>query len=192
MLAERDAEIALSPWLPLGHEPAAGATITVEDLHNACAMTYPSVYRITMTGTVIREVLEDVGDNLFNPDPYYQQGGDMVRVGGMGYAIDVSTQMGSRISDMTLLATGEPIEPNREYTVAGWASINPEGGRPADLGCRDQLRQEASAPYSEIKPNRSVIVDGAFNNWYGSEGRRHRRGLCEIIQGILEYDIGRI
>jgi sulfur-oxidizing protein SoxB len=159
MLAERDAEIALSPGFRWGTSLLPGQTITVEDLHNACAMTYPSVYRITMTGTVIREVLEDVGDNLFNPDPYYQQGGDMVRVGGMGYAIDVAQPMGSRISDMTLLATGEAIEPNREYTVAGWASINPEvEGPPIWDVVENHLSKN---PVVALEPNRSVKVTGA-------------------------------
>jgi sulfur-oxidizing protein SoxB len=87
-------------------------------------MTYPAAYRMTMNGARLKEILEDVADNLFNPDPYYQQGGDMVRVGGLAYAIDVSKPMGSRISDLTLLRTGQPLEPTRDYTVAGWASIN--------------------------------------------------------------------
>jgi len=69
-------------------------------------------------------VLEDVADNLFNPDPYYQQGGDMVRCGGIGYTIDIGAAIGRRISNMTLTKTGEPIAPQREYTIAGWASVN--------------------------------------------------------------------
>ena len=75
-----------------------GAAITVEDIHNATAITYPQVYRMTMTGARLKEILEDVADNLFNPDPYYQQGGDMVRCGGLGYTIDIGKPMGSRIS----------------------------------------------------------------------------------------------
>ena len=89
-------------------------------------MTYPAAYRNTMTGEFLKVVLEDVCDNLFNPDPYYQQGGDMVRVGGLGYKIDVNAAAGERISKMTLLSTGEPIDASREYTVAGWASVNEE------------------------------------------------------------------
>ena len=69
-------------------------------------------------------MLEDVADNIFNPDPYYQQGGDMVRTGGLGYKIDISKPQGERITDMTLLATGEAIDPARNYVVAGWASVN--------------------------------------------------------------------
>jgi sulfur-oxidizing protein SoxB len=159
MLAERDAEIALSPGFRWGTSLLPGQSITVEDLHNACAMTYPSVYRLTFSGQMLKEVLEDVADNLFNPDPYYQQGGDMVRVGGMGYAIDVSQQMGSRISDMTLLSTGEPIDPQREYTVAGWASINPEvEGPPIWDVVESHL---AKNPVVSLEPNRSVKVSGA-------------------------------
>jgi S-sulfosulfanyl-L-cysteine sulfohydrolase len=75
-------------------------------------------------GARLKEILEDVADNLFNPDPYLQQGGDMVRVGGMGYRIDVRQPIGRRISAMTLLASGQPIDPSRTYTVAGWASVN--------------------------------------------------------------------
>jgi sulfur-oxidizing protein SoxB len=87
-------------------------------------MTYPQVYRIEMTGAQLKEVLEDVADNIFNPDPYYQGGGDMVRVGGMGFTIDVDQPIGRRISDMTFLKTGQPIDPTRKYVVAGWASVN--------------------------------------------------------------------
>ena len=124
LLEERDAEIALSPGFRWGTSLPAGNDITVEDLHNACAMTYPAAYRSTMTGTTLKAILEDVADNLFNADPYYQQGGDMVRVGGMGFGIDPTQTIGSRISDMTILKTKEPLEASREYTVAGWASVN--------------------------------------------------------------------
>jgi sulfur-oxidizing protein SoxB len=77
-----------------------------------------------MTGEFLKVVLEDVADNLFNVDPYYQQGGDMVRVGGLGYRIDITKAQGERISEMTLLKTGEPVDPARTYVVAGWASVN--------------------------------------------------------------------
>ena len=77
-----------------------------------------------MTGERLKEILEDVADNLFNPDPYYQQGGDMVRCGGLGYTIETAKPMGSRISALTHLKSGQPIEPARDYTVAGWASVN--------------------------------------------------------------------
>jgi sulfur-oxidizing protein SoxB len=87
-------------------------------------MSYPAVYRNEMTGAQLKEVLEDVCDNLFNPDPFLQQGGDMVRVGGMTYSCTVGEKIGNRISDMKLAATGEVIEPDATYVVGGWASVN--------------------------------------------------------------------
>jgi sulfur-oxidizing protein SoxB len=124
LLAERDAEIALSPGFRWGNSLLPGQDITREDIANATAITYPASYRMAMSGARLKEVLEDVADNLFNPDPYYQQGGDMVRVGGLAYTIDVGKSAGQRISDMTLLRTGQPIDPAKDYTVAGWASVN--------------------------------------------------------------------
>jgi sulfur-oxidizing protein SoxB len=124
IMEERDAEIALSPGFRWGTSVLPGSAITVEDIHNATAMTYPQVYRMTMTGARLKEILEDVADNLFNPDPYYQQGGDMVRCGGLGYTIDIGKPMGSRISGLTRLKSGQPLDAAREYTVTGWASVN--------------------------------------------------------------------
>ena len=124
IMQERDAEIALSPGFRWGTSVLPGAPITVEDIHNATAITYPQVYRMSMTGARLKEILEDVADNLFNPDPYYQQGGDMVRCGGLGYTIDIGRPMGSRISGLTHLKSGQPIEAARDYTVTGWASVN--------------------------------------------------------------------
>jgi sulfur-oxidizing protein SoxB len=124
MLSERDAEIALSPGLRWGGSLLPGDTITWEHVTNATAITYPNCYRNPMTGAQLKEVLEDVADNLFHPDPYFQGGGDMVRVGGMGYAIDISKPAGSRISDLTHLTSGKPIEAGKTYSVAGWASVN--------------------------------------------------------------------
>ena len=124
IMEERDAEIALSPGFRWGTSVLPGAPITVKDIHNATAITYPQVYRMTMTGARLKEVLEDVADNLFNPDPYYQQGGDMVRCGGLGYTIDTGKPMGSRISGLIHQKSGKPIEAARDYTVAGWASVN--------------------------------------------------------------------
>jgi sulfur-oxidizing protein SoxB len=124
LLAERDAEICLSPGFRWGTSLVPGQAITWDDIYNATAMTYPNVYRLPFRGDMIKAILEDVADNLFNPDPYYQQGGDMVRVGGMSFTLDVDAPMGRRISDMRLLKTSEPIAAASVYTVAGWASIN--------------------------------------------------------------------
>lgn len=124
LMEERDAQIALSPGFRWGASMLPGQDITLEDVHNQTSITYPNAYRAEFTGDFLKIILEDVADNLFNPDPYYQQGGDMVRVGGMSYAIDPGKAMGERISDMRLLATGDPIDPAKTYTVAGWASVN--------------------------------------------------------------------
>ncbi|HUN51840.1 MAG TPA: thiosulfohydrolase SoxB [Candidatus Sulfotelmatobacter sp.] len=123
LLAERDAEIALSPGFRWGATLLPGQPIRLEDVYNQTAITYPAAYRRRMTGAELKYVLEDVADNLFNPDPYYTQGGDMVRVAGMRYTIDVGRPMGQRISDMRLLRNDKPIEPHRRYVVAGWASV---------------------------------------------------------------------
>ena len=124
LIEERDAEIALSPGFRWGTSVLPGSAVTVEDIHNATAITYPNVYRLPMSGARLKEILEDVADNLFNPDPYYQQGGDMVRCGGLGYTIDIGKSAGRRISGLTHLKTGAPIDAAKDYTVAGWASVN--------------------------------------------------------------------
>jgi len=158
LLTERDAEIALSPGFRWGTSLLPGQDITFEDVHNACAMTYQAAYRSSMTGQMLKDILEDVGDNLFNKDPYYQQGGDMVRVGGMGYTIDPGKEIGERISGMTLLATGEAIDPAREYVVAGWASVN-EGteGPPISEVVEAYL---TSNPVVSLPDNQSVKLAG--------------------------------
>ncbi len=131
IMEERDTQISLSPGFRWGATLLPGQNIRVEDIYSQTAITYPAVYRNEMTGKNLKDILEDVGDNLFNPDPYYQQGGDMVRVGGMGYQIEVGQAIGSRISNMTLLETGEKIEPTKTYIVGGWASINEATKGPA-------------------------------------------------------------
>jgi S-sulfosulfanyl-L-cysteine sulfohydrolase len=124
ILEQRDAEIALSPGIRWGTTLLPGQDITFEDITNATAMSYPACYRMTMSGERLKEILEDVADNIFHPDPYYQQGGDMVRTGGLGYAIDIGKPIGQRISDLTVLRTGRPLDAYRDYVVAGWASVN--------------------------------------------------------------------
>jgi 5''-nucleotidase/2'',3''-cyclic phosphodiesterase and related esterases len=156
LISERDAEIALSPGFRWGAAVLPGQEITREDIYNVTAMTYPNAYRTEMTGETLRIILEDVAENIFNPDPYYQSGGDMVRVGGMGYRIAPHGTTGARISEMTLLATGEAIEPSRSYTVAGWASVN-EGteGPPIWDVLESHIRARGVV---EIDPNNSVDV----------------------------------
>ncbi|SNX71069.1 sulfate thiol esterase SoxB [Cereibacter ovatus] len=159
ILSERDAQIALSPGVRWGPSVMPGEAITREALMGATSMTYGQCYRTEMTGDRLREVLEDVADNLFNADPYYQQGGDMVRTGGLGYRIDVSAPMGARISDMVLQSTGEPIEPARSYVVAGWASVNEgtEGPQIWDV-VESHLKKIGTV---RIAPNDSVVIAGA-------------------------------
>lgn len=124
LIEQRDAEISLSPGFRWGTTLLPGSNVTIDDLYNQTSMSYPSVYRLEFTGAQIKDILEDVCDNLFNKDPFYQQGGDMVRVGGMGYTCAPKQEIGNRISDMTLLKTGKPLEANQNYVVAGWASVN--------------------------------------------------------------------
>src|SRR5665213_2612980 len=126
---EMDAQIALSPGFRWGNTVLAGQQITMEDLLSETAITYPEVYVQEMTGSQLKAVMEDICDNLFNPDPYYQQGGDMVRTGGMNYTCAPTGQTGHRISDMTL-DDGRAIEDSRTYRVAGWASVNQQQGKP--------------------------------------------------------------
>ncbi len=121
LLAVQDAEIAFSPGFRWGTTLLPGQTITREWLLDMTATTYSYATVTPMSGDMIKTILEDVGDNLFNPDPYYQQGGDMVRVGGLQFTCDPTAPMGRRISDMRL--KGQLIDPNKTYKVAGWAPV---------------------------------------------------------------------
>jgi sulfur-oxidizing protein SoxB len=159
MMSERDAEIVLSPGFRWGGTLIPGDAITWEQITNATAITYPNCYRNQMTGTQIKEVLEDVADNIFHPDPYFQGGGDMVRMGGMGYAIDVSKPMGSRISGMTHLKSGKPIEASKTYTVSGWASVNENTQGPPIWDV--VAAHVAKVSTIRIEPNTAVKVTGA-------------------------------
>jgi sulfur-oxidizing protein SoxB len=123
----KGAQISFSPGFRWGVSVLPGEAITLDHVMTQTAITYPITTLSNISGTRIKEILEDVADNLFNKDPYYQQGGDMVRVGGLKYAIDPGADIGSRISDMEL--DGEPLNPDKEYAVAGWASVQeqPDG-----------------------------------------------------------------
>jgi len=144
LMKEKDAPIAFSPGFRWGTSLLPGSAITMEDVLNQTAITYPTTTLTNMTGQQIKSVLEDVGDNLFNPDPYYQQGGDMVRVGGLEYTCEPGAGMGKRIQDMRL--DGKLIEADKIYKVAGWAPVTEaardKGGEPIwDLVAR-HLRRE--------------------------------------------------
>jgi sulfur-oxidizing protein SoxB len=121
LMEVKGAQIAFSPGFRWGTTLLPGETITREELMNVTAITYPYSTLTEMSGETIKAVLEDVADNLFNPDPYYQQGGDMVRVGGLTYACAPEARMGSRISDLRL--DGRPLDAAKRYKVAGWAPV---------------------------------------------------------------------
>ena len=131
IMEERDVEISLSPGFRWGTTLLPGQDITIDDLYTQTSMSYPNVYRTEMTGAQIKTILEDVCDNLFNIDPFYQQGGDMVRVGGMNYTCAPKASMGNRISDLTMTKTGEKLDADRKYVVGGWASVNENVEGPA-------------------------------------------------------------
>ncbi|MHA6267671.1 thiosulfohydrolase SoxB [uncultured Aliiroseovarius sp.] len=159
LINEREADIAMSPGVRWGPSILPGQEITREDIWNVTSMSYGKAYRSEMTGEFIHTILEDVADNLFNPDPYYQQGGDMVRIGGMGYRIDITKPQGDRITEMTLLKTGEAIDPAKTYVVAGWASVNEgtEGPQIWDV-VESHIKKQGTI---KLDPNNSVTVVGA-------------------------------
>ena len=121
LMEVQGADIALSPGFRWGTTLLPGDTITRELMMDQLAITYPYATLTTMTGEAIKTILEDVADNLFNPDPYYQQGGDMVRVGGLSYTCEPAQSMGQRITRLTL--AGQPLEASKTYKVAGWAPV---------------------------------------------------------------------
>ena len=121
LMEVKGAEMAFSPGFRWGTSLLPGQAITMEHLMDQTAITYPYTTVNEFSGEMIKTILEDVADNLFNPDPYYQQGGDMVRVGGLAYTCDPNGKMGGRIGSMTL--KGKPIEANKKYKVAGWAPV---------------------------------------------------------------------
>ncbi|MBK9082420.1 MAG: thiosulfohydrolase SoxB [Rhizobiales bacterium] len=159
MLKQRDAEISLSPGFRWGGTLTPGDAITFDALANATAMTYPACYRMEMTGAQMKAVLEDVADNIFHPDPYFQGGGDMVRVGGVGYSIDVSKPVNQRISGLTELKTGKPLDADRKYVVAGWASVNKGTEGPPIWDVVE--KHLADVKTVRLEPNTSVKVTGA-------------------------------
>jgi len=143
--SELDAEIALSPGFRWGTTSLSGEALTMEDVLAETAITYPETYVQTMTGAEIKAVLEDVCDNLFNPDPYYQQGGDMVRTGGLTYTCTPTEAVGRRISELRL-DSGALLEAGKRYKVAGWASVNAQTGKPVWDVFANHLRSGTMSP----------------------------------------------
>ena len=163
LMAEKNAEIAFSPGFRWGTSLLPGQAITVEHLMDQTAITYPYVTVSELSGETIKTILEDVADNLFNADPYYQQGGDMVRVGGLRYSIDPRAKIGGRISRMTL--GDKPIDAAKKYKVAGWAPVAEEaklaGGEPIwDVMTRYLESRKTIAPRTAYVPR----IEGAAKN----------------------------
>jgi sulfur-oxidizing protein SoxB len=121
LMAVKGADAAFSPGFRWGTTLLPGDVITMERLMDQTAITYPQTTLNTMTGETIKTIMEDVCDNLFNADPYYQQGGDMVRVGGIEYTVNPNASIGKRITDMRI--KGKPVEAGKNYKVAGWAPV---------------------------------------------------------------------
>ena len=163
LLTQKNAEIAFSPGFRWGTTLLPGQVITMENLMDQTAITYPYTTNSLMSGQTIKTILEDVADNLFNPDPYYQQGGDMVRVGGLNYAIDPNASMGNRISDMRL--NGTLLDPHKSYRVAGWAPVSEDADMRGGEAIWDLMRRHLKEVkvIEESKLN-EPLIKGVKNN----------------------------
>jgi sulfur-oxidizing protein SoxB len=159
LIEVKNAQISLSPGFRWGVSVLPGEPITFEHVMTQTGITYPITTLNNFTGEQIKNILEDVADNLFNDDPYYQQGGDMVRVGGLKYAIDPAQTIGKRITDMEL--DGEAIQPNKSYSVAGWASVQEqEGGVPIWDVVSEYLRDKKTISHIELNsPTLKNVTD---------------------------------
>ena len=160
LIEENDAEISLSPGFRWGTTLPANQMITMEHVLDQTCMTYPETYRREMTGRNLKLILEDVCDNLFNPNPYYQQGGDMVRVGGMNYSCKPNESIGHRIENMTL-DNGKPIENDKSYIVAGWATVNEKApGPPVWEQVANYIKRQDSIKIDKVNSPTLVGVEG--------------------------------
>ena len=155
IIEKRETEISLSPGFRWGTSILPGQKITIDDIYSQTSMNYPQVYRTEMTGETIKNILEDVCDNIFNPDPFFQQGGDMVRVGGLSYTCRPKNPMGKRISNLTSIPSGDKIEPSKKYVVGGWGSINPDVEGPAIFDLLENYISEKK----KIKPNYENTIE---------------------------------
>lgn len=166
LIEVQGAEIALSPGFRWGTTLLPGDTITRELMMDQLAITYPYATLTEMSGEAIKGILEDVADNLFNPDPYYQQGGDMVRVGGLSYTCEPTQKMGQRISRMTL--GGKPLEASRIYKVAGWAPVaeaarTTPGNKPIWDVVETWLKSQPDGHVTARKVNAPTLIGMADN-----------------------------
>lgn len=155
-----DAQVSLSPGFRWGTTVLPGQKITMEHVMDQTCITYPETYRREMSGEEIKLILEDVSDNLFNNDPYYQQGGDMVRVGGLDYVCHPNNKVGNRISNMTL-DNGTTIEASKKYVVSGWATVGSKSpGRPIWDVVADYLRLQNTVSIKKLNTPKLVGVKG--------------------------------
>jgi len=160
MLAQQDAEIAFSPGFRWGVTLLPGDPITMDDLMTQTAITYATATLNAISGEQIKVILEDIADNLYHPDPYYQQGGDMVRVGGLKYTLDLTQSHGKRIQDLEV--RGKPLDARKTYKVAGWASVQPDpaGKKPIWDVVADYLRQKKTVSVGQAYVPKLKGVDG--------------------------------
>jgi sulfur-oxidizing protein SoxB len=155
-----DAQVSLSPGFRWGTSVLPGQDITMDNVMDQTCITYPETYRREMSGKDIKLILEDVCDNLFNEDPYFQQGGDMVRVGGLDYVCDPTAPAGKRITNMTL-DNGEAVEAGKNYSVAGWATVGSKSpGRPIWEVVGDYLRAQDTVKIKKLNTPKLVNVKG--------------------------------
>ena len=143
-----------------------GQNITIDDMYSQTSMNYPEVYRMEMSGKMIKDVLEDVCDNIFNTDPFFQQGGDMVRVGGLRYTCSPKNKMGNRINDIELLSTGDLLESNKNYIVGGWGSINPNVKGPKIFNLLENYISKSKLVRPKTKNNIKILGMWNFANTY--------------------------
>ena len=163
LMEVKGADMAFSPGFRWGTTLLPGDTITMERVLDQTCITYPATTLNEMTGEQIKAVLEDVGDNLFNPDPYYQQGGDMVRVGGLQYTCNPGEKAGRRISNMSI--AGKTLDPNKKYLVAGWASVQENvTGTPIWDVVAEYLR--SAKVIKKVKLNQPTLIGVAKNQGY--------------------------
>ncbi len=156
LMKRYDAQVAFSPGFRWGVSLLPGNPITLEEVYSHTSLTYPNTWSRDMTGAEIKTVMEDVADNLFNKDPYYRQGGDMVRVGGVSYSITPERPLGQRISDLSI--GGQPVDADKRYRAAGWASMGEVDGPPVFDVVAEHLRNVKQV---RIDPKSRVKVKGA-------------------------------
>ena len=157
IMQERDTEISLSPGFRWGTTLLPGQNITVDDIYSQTSMNYPEVYRIEMTGKMIKDLLEDVCDNIFNPDPFFQQGGDMVRVGGLSYTCNPKNKIGNRISNLRIISSDILLESNQKYVVGGWGSVNQNVKGPAIYNLLENFISEKKVIKASSKETVKIV-----------------------------------